>query len=591
MIKIMKKRPSPLRSRSEDDEFDSSLPALSFEQSPPPQKEKFYLEKPARKYAKSISFDLVNENFEVSSFEDLFLISSSIIFLSHQKQCDLFPEIVSISNTKKRDTIQLRRSEKKMNKSHNHNSSFGSLLSRTSSLSSSFSSDSCDSSSSSPRSYNSSSSFDLWQDSLLPRGSLTLACHSMDMGPVGRVEAALFRNKYRVAIKKHDNRSEEKIQKELALLKYLGNYPTVLSCYGFVANGPSMQIVYELSPYGTLDEILRANKIQSFPLSLIIAWLSDLADAIQFLHSKGIVHGDIRTDNLLVFERMDVKLCNFSSAYAIAGPTAGGEGISSGTSSSSSSITGLSSSSPVATPKVVVAGADIGFQKDMMGFFLTSIHIFTSKSFEEVKKLFDGTSKLFREKKLEEFLLNRPFGELNTFQKLYNILLLAVDYSNYPKMKEISTQLFSVLVEYFDGDPREPLNEYYKKLQRFELLIKSHVDNLVPLPPRSRLRQKLFGSSTFVKYQQNYPVEAMMEITSNKVYDPRTKLAEWFIEEFHCSFVEAEELSTFFLRNGFACKEEIEKEGLSTVVRDLLQSKEVVSEFSHKLANHLYQKQ
>lgn len=357
----------------------------------------------------------------------------------------------------------------------------------------------------------------------------------MVMGPVGQIEAALFRNKYRVAIKKHDNRSEEKIQKELSLLKFLGNYPTILSCYGCVSEGPSMQIVYELAPYGSLDNILRANRVQSFPLSLIIAWLSDLADAIQFLQSKGVVHGDIRTENILVFERMDTKLCNFSTAEAIV-PT----------NNNNSAVFGQSRQQNQPS-----------FATDMTGFFHTAMHIFTSKTFEDVEKLFLGTTKLFREKKLQEYLLQRPFAESTTFHKLYNVLVQSIDYSQHQNMKEISVQLFALLEEYFDGDPREPLNEYYKKLQRFELLIKSHVTNLVPLPPRSRLRQKLFGSSTFIRNQQNYPLEALAEINSDKVMDPRTKLAEWFLEEFSCSFVEAEELSTYFMRNGIGSKDDL----------------------------------
>src|SRR5689334_14508100 len=110
MIKTMipKKRPSPLRSRSEEEDFGCSLPSLTVEAfSSPQQESKSYLEKPARKVAKSCSFDLeVNEfSSPICSFQ------TNFVNVFSEKLCELFPDVVDVS--KRREPLQLRWSDKK----------------------------------------------------------------------------------------------------------------------------------------------------------------------------------------------------------------------------------------------------------------------------------------------------------------------------------------------------------------------------------------------------------------------------------------------------------------------------------------------
>ncbi len=450
-----------------------------------------------------------------------------------------------------------------------------------------------------------------WQDYVLPRGSLTTISHNMTMGPVGQIQTALFRNKYRVALKS-EKMSSKDLQKELILLKYLGNYPTILSCYGYVVNGPSIQIVYELAPYGSLDKVLRENKVQSFPLSLMVAWMSDLADAMQFLHSKGIIHGDIKAENVLVFERLETKLCNFHTSKSVLSDSVLSETFSA-----------LSMDDDAKDHKLIST-----YSADITNFFNTTHHILDGKVLKVATE--STLQKSERDKYLEDSLLNRPFVEFNAASKLYYVLTSFTEFeqsnhqfhrylslqsssSNAPSntldtklpSKKLSEQLFALVEEFCDGDPREPLNENYKKLQRYELLIKSKIDNFVPLPPKSRLRQKLFGSSTLRRYydiqaslsktlpaeqrlstsptsiaslpatllqhqatyqqqqkqhqqqqQQLPPASSLNEgFATQKVIDPRTTLTEWLIMDYQCSFAEAEEFSAYFLRNGIDSKE------------------------------------
>ena len=139
-------------------------------------------------------------------------------------------------------------------------------------------------------------------------------------GVFGDVCLGTLRNRYKIAIKtlkrsndfRKDEHRKKLIEKEMLITKYLGSYPTIPVCYGYVTNDTTIQVILELAPYGSLSLILGDN--QSFPIipvGLKIAWLSDLADAIRFLHSKEIMHKNICADNLLVFDKLRIKLSDF----------------------------------------------------------------------------------------------------------------------------------------------------------------------------------------------------------------------------------------------------------------------------------------
>jgi TPR repeat protein/serine/threonine protein kinase len=139
-------------------------------------------------------------------------------------------------------------------------------------------------------------------------------------GIFGDVCLGTLRNRYKVSIKtlkrsddpRKDEHRRRLIEKEMLVTKYLGSYPTIPLCYGYVTNNSCIQVVLELAPYGSLSLLLHDN--QAFPIipvAVKIAWLSDLADAMRFLHSKEVMHKSVSCDNLLVFEKLRVKLCDF----------------------------------------------------------------------------------------------------------------------------------------------------------------------------------------------------------------------------------------------------------------------------------------
>lgn len=104
------------------------------------------------------------------------------------------------------------------------------------------------------------------------------------------------------------------IESEVLMLDYL-RHPSIVSCHGYVPDLKQILLVLELAPYGSLWSMAR-NQVSypSLPLSLIVAWLTDVCDALKFIHSKKVVHKDIKCENILVFGGLALKLCDFGLA-------------------------------------------------------------------------------------------------------------------------------------------------------------------------------------------------------------------------------------------------------------------------------------
>lgn len=131
-------------------------------------------------------------------------------------------------------------------------------------------------------------------------------------------------------LEQHANLVEENvimaITTELAVLAYPGlrEHPRILDVYGFAwdqqVTGPGASItpviVVEYGELGTLGEYLRGEQSVDLNTKLLLA--SDIAHALQALHQNGIVHSDLKPDNILVCLHADgrpvAKLSDFGCA-------------------------------------------------------------------------------------------------------------------------------------------------------------------------------------------------------------------------------------------------------------------------------------
>nr|XP_009589903.1 serine/threonine-protein kinase STY13-like [Nicotiana tomentosiformis] len=69
--------------------------------------------------------------------------------------------------------------------------------------------------------------------------------------------------------------------------------------------------VVEFVPKGTLKSYLIKNQVKKLPLRCVIQLGLDIAKGLSYLHSKKIVHRDVKTENLLLDKEGRVKIIDF----------------------------------------------------------------------------------------------------------------------------------------------------------------------------------------------------------------------------------------------------------------------------------------
>jgi LIM domain kinase 1 len=134
-------------------------------------------------------------------------------------------------------------------------------------------------------------------------------------GNFGKVYKGVFLGA-EVAIKQlyyvDDEDMQKYIQRELATLKGL-RHPNIVQLLGLCKDDTGIYIVTEFIPGGDLRSKLKDSDLElSWHLRVKIA--IDVAYAMNYLHSKKMIHRDLKSQNLLVCEDWKIKVCDFGFA-------------------------------------------------------------------------------------------------------------------------------------------------------------------------------------------------------------------------------------------------------------------------------------
>lgn len=99
------------------------------------------------------------------------------------------------------------------------------------------------------------------------------------------------------------------VDNEIDIHKYL-NHPNIVKFIDFFETKEYIVILLELCSDGqSLRDIIKRNKY--IPIDKVKTYLTQLLNALEYIHNKGIIHRDIKSNNVLLYDDNTIKICDF----------------------------------------------------------------------------------------------------------------------------------------------------------------------------------------------------------------------------------------------------------------------------------------
>uniref|UniRef100_A0A8C1VYE1 Interleukin-1 receptor-associated kinase 1 n=1 Tax=Cyprinus carpio TaxID=7962 RepID=A0A8C1VYE1_CYPCA len=152
-------------------------------------------------------------------------------------------------------------------------------------------------------------------------------CKQIGEGGFGHVYKAVMRNtEFAVKKLKEDSHLDWNVVKEsfMTEVEKLSQYrhPNIMDFVGYSIEGQTYCLIYVYMPNGSLEDRLRCEDSNALCWSQRVNVLLGIAKAIQYLHScsPALIHGDIKSSNILLGNHLEPKLGDFGLARLCRNP-------------------------------------------------------------------------------------------------------------------------------------------------------------------------------------------------------------------------------------------------------------------------------
>ena len=103
---------------------------------------------------------------------------------------------------------------------------------------------------------------------------------------------------------------EHQVRREIEIQTHL-RHPNILKMYGYFHDDKRVYLILEYAPKGELFKELNAQPEKRFNEVRTATYISQLADALKYCHSKKVIHRDIKPENLLLGLKGELKMADF----------------------------------------------------------------------------------------------------------------------------------------------------------------------------------------------------------------------------------------------------------------------------------------
>lgn len=92
------------------------------------------------------------------------------------------------------------------------------------------------------------------------------------------------------------------------------DHPSIIKLYWTFKDMTSVYLMTELGEGGELWELLENAKDKKLPIELVRCYTAEMINALQYIHSKNIVHRDFKPENILLDKSGHLKITDFGTS-------------------------------------------------------------------------------------------------------------------------------------------------------------------------------------------------------------------------------------------------------------------------------------